>query len=279
MASRTYAYFPGCTLRSHAHEYERQALAAGQALGIDLVELPEWNCCGATFPLNAENVMDLIAPARVLIAGGKAGGDLVTLCAVCFHVLRRTANFLQTHPFALERLNAFVEEGPYDGQLRPRHLLEVVRDDLGWAEIRQRVTQPQAGVRLAAYYGCMLLRPGPEIGLDDPEQPSVLENLIEAVGAQATSFSHSSECCGSYLAATQPGAVERASSRVVEAARAGGAAAVITACPLCKYNLEQAQRGQPEESRLPVAYFTQLLTIAFGVDAPESAPWIVGAPA
>lgn len=277
--TRTYAYFPGCTLRSHAQDYELQALAAGQALGIELVELPDWNCCGGTYPLNAENVMDLIAPARVLIGAGKAGGDLVTLCAVCFHVLRRSAHFLKTHPFALERLNAFVEEGPYDGQARPRHLLEVLRDDLGWAELRNRVSQPQTGVRLAAYYGCMLLRPGPEIGLDDPESPSMLEDLFEAVGAQAAPFSHASECCGSYLAVTKPEAVTRASSQVVEAARLGGAAAVITACPLCKYNLEQAQREQPPESRLPIAYFTQLLTIALGVEAPEGTPWAVGAPA
>ncbi len=126
---RSSAYFPGCTLRSHAQDYERQAMAVSQSLGIDLVELPDWNCCGATFPLNAENVMELIAPARVLIAAGKAGGDVVTLCAVCFHVLRRSANFLATHPFALERLNAFVEEGPLDGRARPRHLLEVLRDE------------------------------------------------------------------------------------------------------------------------------------------------------
>jgi len=125
----------------------------------------------------------------------------------------------------------------------------------------------------------MLLRPGPEIGLDDPECPSVMEDLIEASGAQAAPFSHAGECCGSYLALTQPGAVARASSQVIEAASASGATAVITACPLCKYNLEQAQREQPTESRLPVAYFTQLLTLALGVEAPESAPWVVGAPA
>lgn len=275
--TRTYAYFPGCTLRSHAQDYERQALAASQALGIELTELPNWNCCGATFPLNAENVMELIAPARVLIDAGKHGGDLVTLCAVCFHVLRRSAHFLETHPFALERLNAFVEEGPYDGTVRPRHLLEVLRDDIGWEQVRSQVIRPQSGARLAAYYGCMLLRPGPEIGLDDPESPSMLEDLFEAVGAQAAPFSHSSECCGSYLAATQPGAVERASSRVVEAARSAGATAVITACPLCKYNLEQAQRQLPQASRLPIAYFTQLLTVALGVEGAEGAPWSVGA--
>jgi len=277
--ARNYAYFPGCTLRSHAQDYERQALAACGALGIELTELPDWNCCGATYPLNAENVMELIAPARILIDAGRYGGDLVTLCAVCFHVLRRSAHFLETHPFALERLNAFVLEGPYDGRAHPRHLLEVLRDDVGWAAVREKVTQPQAGVRLAAYYGCMLLRPGPEIGLDDPECPSVMEDLIEASGAQAAPFSHAGECCGSYLALTQPGAVARASSQVIEAASASGATAVITACPLCKYNLEQAQREQPTESRLPVAYFTQLLTLALGVEAPESAPWVVGAPA
>jgi heterodisulfide reductase subunit B2 len=270
----SYAYFPGCSLRSHAQTYEAQAKAAAVALGFELSELPDWNCCGATFPLNAENVMELIAPARLLIAAEKAGGDLVTLCAVCFHVLRRSAHFLGTHPFALERLNAFVEEGPYGGKARARHYLEVLRDDLGWEAVKARVERPQTGARLAAYYGCMLLRPSAEIGLDDPERPRVLEDMIEAVGAEAVPFAQGTECCGSYLSVTEPDAADRAGAKVIQSARAAGARAVLTACPLCKYNLERAQRSLPQPERLPVAYFTELLTAAFGVGVSSDAPWL-----
>jgi heterodisulfide reductase subunit B len=272
----TYAYFPGCTLRFHAQEYERQAKAAGKALGFELQELPDWNCCGATFPLNAENVMELIAPARILMAAERAGDDVVTLCAVCFHVLRRTEHFLSTHPFALERLNAFVEEGPYEGRARPRHYLEILRDDLGWDDVRARVTQPQSGVRLAAYYGCMLLRPSAEIGLDDPERPSILEDFVQAVGGEVVPFPHAAECCGSYLAVTQAEAAVRTSALVLDSARSAGAMAVITACPLCKFNLETAQQDQPDTKSLPVVYFTELLARALGVESAESAPWLAG---
>ncbi len=264
-AARQYAYFPGCTLSTTATDYDASGRAVAAALGLPLQDLPGWNCCGATFPLSAENVMSLIAPARMLIASEADGREIVALCAVCFHVLKRTDHFLKTHAEAAERLNAFVEEGDYHGSAGVHHLLGVLRDDVGWEVVRQRVTSPLTGLRLAPYYGCLLLRPQAEMGLDDPEAPTILHELIEALGAEAVTFPWQAECCGSTLLVSEPKASNRLSKNVVESARGAGADMLLTACPLCQYNLALAQVEAEPSARLPVVYFTQAMAAAFGL--------------
>jgi heterodisulfide reductase subunit B len=266
---KRYAYFPGCTLSTTATDYDASGRAVAAALGVDLAELPDWNCCGATFPLSAENVMDLIGPARTLIAAEQQGEEVAALCAVCYNVLKRSDFFLRTHPDAADRLNLFVEEGDYTGSTRVRHLLDILRDDVGWETVRARVTTPLAGMKLAPYYGCMLLRPQAEMNLDDPEVPTILHDLLFALGAQPVTFSHQAECCGSYLLVSQPQAAGRVSNKVIESARLAGAAMIVTACPLCQYNLTQPQKNLPADQKLPVVYFTQVVAAAFGL--PEHA--------
>jgi heterodisulfide reductase subunit B len=264
-------YFPGCTLATTARDLDETGRACAAALGFKLAELPDWNCCGATFPLTGENLMALVGPTRVLINARQHGDQVVTLCAVCYNVLKRTHHFLATHPTERERITTFIEEGvategraategcPYGLiDLRVRHLLEVLRDDLGWDELQKRVTQPLAGQRVAAYYGCLLLRPADEIGLDDPEEPTILDDLLCALGAEPVDFPYQTECCGSYLRVSQPELAAELSDRILASARKCGAEMLITACPLCQSNL--AKRGQ-----LPVVYFTQLLAQALGL--------------
>jgi heterodisulfide reductase subunit B len=265
VSARPHAYFPGCTLSTTGADYDASGRAVAEALGMPLAELQDWNCCGAAFPLSAENVMNFIAPARMLIRADQAGQDLVTLCAVCFNVLRRSDHFLHSHPEAAERLNAFVLEGSYTGGASVRHLLGVLRDEIGWPAIHARVTAPLAGLRLAPYYGCMLLRPADEIGLDDPESPHILHDLLAVLGATVIGFPRQAECCGSTLLVSAPQANDRLSAAVVESARQAGAQALITACPLCQFNLERAQEACALPQRLPVAYFTQAMAAAFGL--------------
>lgn len=264
-APRPYAYFPGCTLSTTAADYDASGRAVAAALGLPVSDLPDWNCCGASFPLNAENVMNFIAPARMLIRAGQSGRDLLTLCAVCYNVLRRSDHFLRTHAEAADRLNAFVTEGDYTGSANVRHLLGVLRDDVGWGAIRARVVSPLTGLHAAPYYGCMLLRPADEIGLDDPEEPSVLHDLLAALGAEVVDFPRRAECCGSTLLVSAPLANDRLSAAVIDSARRAGADSVVTACPLCRFNLDRAQEGSPEGGRLPVVYFTQAMAAAFGM--------------
>ncbi|HDD24822.1 MAG TPA: disulfide reductase [Chloroflexi bacterium] len=259
-------YYPGCTLSTKAQNYDRSGRAVAATLGFELEELSEWQCCGATFPLMLDDSMALIAPTRVLYQAQQAGERLVTLCAICFNVLRRSQALLQRDPDMLERINWFTEQ-EYQG-VRVVHFLEVLRDDVGWEALAERVTRPLTGLRVAPYYGCLLLRPYEEIGLDDPEAPTILHDLVRALGAEAVDFPFNIECCGSYLTVKEPAVSETLSQEIVASARTCGAQVIVTACPLCQFNLDYPQR-ETEAGRtgdeIPVLYFTQLMAIALGL--------------
>jgi heterodisulfide reductase subunit B len=262
-----FPYYPGCTLSTKARGYDRSGRAVAAALGVDLEELPEWQCCGATFPLTVDDSMALIAPTRVLYQAQCAGDRLVTLCAVCFNVLRRSQALLRRDQEMLERINWFTEQ-EYRGTVHVTHFLELLRDDVGWDKLSERVVRSLGGLRAAPYYGCLLLRPHEEIGLDDPEKPSILHDLLRAIGAEPVDFPYSIECCGSYLAVKVPRIPETLSRDIVTSARLHGAEVLVTACPLCQFNLDYPQRateaGYPGRE-LPVVYFTQLLAVALGL--------------
>ena len=264
-------YYPGCTLSTKAKNYDRSGRAVAAALDGDgrfeLEELPEWQCCGATFPLMVDDSMALIAPTRVLYQAQQAGERVATLCAICFNVLRRSQALLERDPEMLERINWFTEQ-EYRGDVHVVHFLEVLRDDLGWEALAERVIHPLTGVRVAPYYGCLLLRPYEEIGLDDPESPVILHDLVRALGAEPVDFPYSIECCGSYLTVKEPQVSEMLSKDVIASAREHGAQAIVTACPLCQFNLDYPQR-ETEAGRtgneIPVLYFTQLMAVALGL--------------
>jgi heterodisulfide reductase subunit B len=262
------AYFPGCTLSTKAVGYDVSGRAVAAALDMPLAELPAWQCCGATFPLATDNTMAFIAPARLLAQAEQAAGPLTTLCAICYHVLKRTQVFLERQPEALERINWFTEES-YQGRARVTHFLELLRDTLGWGALAERVKRPLSSLKVAPYYGCLLLRPQDEIGLDDPDQPAILHDCLAALGCQVVDFPYQVECCGSYLGVSNPELPEKLSQEIVASARHHGAQAIVTACPLCHFNLDYPQRANgrnPSGDELPVLYFTQLMAVALGLD-------------
>jgi heterodisulfide reductase subunit B len=270
----TFDYFPGCTLSTQAAGYDVSGRAVAEVLDMTLNELPEWQCCGATFPLATDNTMALIAPTRLLTQAQKASGHMTTLCAICYHVLKRTQVFLDRQPEVLERINWFTEE-PYEGQARVTHFLELLRDELGWEHLAERVKRPLAGLKVAPYYGCLLLRPGNEIGLDDPDEPTILHDCLAALGCEVVDFPYKIECCGSYLVVNKPELPEKLAGEIVASARRNGARAIVTACPLCQFNLDYSQRGDnggryARGDELPVLYFTQLMAVALGL---EEAAW------
>lgn len=259
-------YFPGCTLSTQAKNYDRSGRAVAAALGVDLVELPEWQCCGATFPLMVDDSMALIAPTRVLYQAQQVGERVVALCAICFHVLRRSQALLERDPEMLDRINWFTEQ-EYSG-VQVVHFLEVLRDDVGWESLAEQAVRPLAGLRVAPYYGCLLLRPYEEIGLDNPEAPVILHDLLRALGAEVVDFPFSIECCGSYLTVKEPRVSETLSKEIVASAREHGAQVIVTACPLCQFNLDYPQRETEAGltgDEVPVLYFTQLMTMALGL--------------
>lgn len=261
------SYYPGCTLSTNAKNYDRSGRAVMAALGMELTDLPDWQCCGATFPLTTDNSMSLLAPTRVLYQAEQAGEKVAALCAICYHVLKRTQTTLQRDTDMRERINWFTEQ-EYAGKVQVVHLLEVLRDQVGWEALAARVTRPLTGLRAAPYYGCLLLRPYAEIGMDDPESPTIMHDLLRALGAEPVDFPYYIECCGSYLTVKEPQVSANLSRDIVASAREHGAQVLVTACPLCQFNLDYPQR-ETEFGRsgdeLPIVYFTQLMAVALGL--------------
>jgi heterodisulfide reductase subunit B len=271
-----YHFFPGCSLKQEARAFERSGLAVMEALGVRLIELERWNCCGTVFSLTQDDLMHQIGPVRNLIRTEQAGGkELVTLCSMCFNTIKRSKQFLEQDPERVDKLNAFMDEEPsYRGEVEVLHYLEILRDQIGWEVLSQRVVQPLSGVRIAPYYGCTLLRPS-SVAIDEGDNPSILSSLIQSMDAEVIGFGFEEECCGSYQVTDQRELVVERAVRILGAARSAGADLMITSCPLCFYNLTETQPAielaRPDFQPLPVYYFTEVLAYAMGLELdPES---------
>ena len=235
--------------------------ASAEALGFSLEELPQWQCCGAVYPMAKDEIATRLSSVRALMAAKEAGQDLVTLCSACHHVIKRVNRDMQTDETIRDRVSRYLGlETPYDGSTNVLHYLEVLRDRIGFEELAKKVVKPLTGRKIGAYYGCMLLRPANEMAFDDPENPRILEDFIRAIGAEPVIYARRNECCGGYCTIKSKTYAAKQADKIMENARACGAQELITACPLCLYNLtENASDG------LPVAYFTELLAEALGV--------------
>lgn len=269
------SYYPGCTLKSSAKNFEDSALCALEKLGLEVDELGRWNCCGTVFSLAADDLIHHVAPVRNLILSKEAKAEaMMTLCAMCYNTLKRTNERVKKSPDDRETINRFMDaEGlAYNGDVKVLHLLELLRDEIKFENVAKKVVKPLAGLKVASYYGCLLVRPK-DIGLDDVENPQVLENLTRALGATAVDFPHKTECCASYQTVDNPGVVAERSFQILTSARNAGAEVVSVSCPLCAFNLDNRQaqvvERHPDFKKIPVVYFTQLLGMALG--CPEEA--------
>ena len=266
----TYPYFPGCTLYTKAKDLDEAGKRAGQKLGFTLEELPYWTCCGATFPLAEDYDMALASPTRVLARARQQGDKVVTLCAVCHNVLKRTNHVMKTNETRRVKVTDFIQE-PYDGDLDVVHYLEVLRDDVSFEGLKAKVEKPLQGLRVAPFYGCLLLRPKAEMQMDDPDNPRIFEDLLRALGAEPVDFPLKAECCGAFQVVHSDAMATRCSREIIASAKTRGADLLVTACPLCQFNLEdrQAEMARAEQGfkGLPVLYFTQLLALALGDSA------------
>ena len=259
---KIYSYFPGCTLKDKARELERQACLCAEKLGFSLREIPNWQCCGAVYPMAEDEIAPKLSAVRALQYAREQGQDLVTVCAACHHVIKRVNDDMAVGGDVAMRANRYLGlQPPYQGQTRVLHYLEVLRDEVGFDTLRQKVVHPLSGRRVGAYYGCMLLRPSSVLRFDDPESPTILEDFLTALGAEPILYPMRNECCGGYRTVTDPQGAARAAARVTGNAAACGAQELMTACPLCRYNLEKS--GTPE---MKVTYFTELLAQALGVE-------------
>ncbi|RCK73159.1 MAG: CoB--CoM heterodisulfide reductase subunit B [Anaerolineae bacterium] len=261
-----YTYYPGCSLESTACEYDASVRAVFKALEVELHELEEWNCCGASSAHSVNPVLALALPARNLALAQALGHDLVMPCAACFNRHKSADYELRHDPERRKELEEVVGF-QYQGNIAVRPLLEVLTIGVGLDTIHKRVKRPLVGLKAVGYYGCLLVRPPEVTQFENPENPRLMNQLLETLGAEAVEWSYATECCGGGLSLTKSSVAARLVNRLVERACEAGAAAIVTSCPLCQINLEMRQSGM---QKLPVFYFTELMGLAFGLTEAEN---------
>ncbi len=268
------SYYPGCTLKTKARNLEDAAIASMEILGIELEELPRWNCCGAVHSLADDDLIHQVAPVRDLIRAKEQGSDkLVTLCSMCYNSLARANLLMRNDEEKRETINLFMdEEVDYLGEVEVVHLLNLLRDEVGWDKLREKIKIPLKGLKVAPYYGCTLQRPR-DVGIEPPGRFMLMTQFLEALGATAVNFPAADLCCGSYQILGNPDVAKNAISTILSWVERVGAEALVLSCPLCEYNLGKKQGTLLKEERIskaiPTFYFTQLLAIALGL-SPES---------
>lgn len=254
------SYYPGCTLKNKARDLDRYARESAAVLGYEFEEIENWQCCGGVYTTARDEVATKLSSVRALKYANDRNQPLITVCSACHNVIKQTNYAIQTDSAFADKVNRYMApEAPYGGEARVYHYLEMLRDTVGFDAVKEKVVNPLKGKRIAAYYGCLLLRPNAVMKMDDPENPHIMEDLIRALGAEPVIYAMRNECCGGYVVMENPELAKRNSKAVAENAKDKGADMIITACPLCRYNL--VKNG----SDIPVVYFTELLAEALGV--------------
>jgi len=269
MGKIRYGYYPGCSLESTAAEYNHSVHATARLLNVDLVELEDWNCCGASSGHCTNYDLSLALPARNLAIAEKAGVNVAVACAACY------LRFKQTH-FDLaknDELRRKVEKiigMPFSNKTETRHLVEIFARELGTEEIKKKVKKPLTGLKLAAYYGCYLVRPPEVTEFDNAETPMLLDDLMSAIGAEPVEWTHKVECCGGSLLLGRTDIVKKLVDDICQASLDAGAVGIVTACPLCMANLDTRQTN----TKVPVIHFSELMAIALGAEPKEYNKWL-----
>lgn len=259
------AYYPGCSLHSTGAEYDWSVRAVLGAVGVELDEVPEWNCCGATPAHATDEYLSLALPLRNMARAGATGlSELVVPCAACYNALRGARAAVDGgNPVAVEAAGdvSRITSLPTDVNTAIIHPVELLTRPEIMAALKQAVRAPLSGIKVACYYGCLLVRPSAKVAFEDPEQPMAMDDIMEAAGAEPVTWSYKVDCCGGSLALSRSEVVARLSDRIVHNARDVGADVIVTACPMCQANLETRQSLD-----FPILYFTELLGMAMGAD-------------
>ncbi len=264
-------YSPRCTLKTSAKNLERSAFAIIKALGHELVKMNDWTCCGVVSSLSDDDLMRHLAPLRNLVHVEDQGENkVVVLCDMCYNTLKQTNLRVKENPDDLETLNLFMDrENDYKGTVKVQHFLEFLRDDIGFDVLKKMVKKPLKDVKIMPYYGCMLLRPR-EVAIDDAEEPTILNDLLSALGAEVVDNPFKIECCGSYHTIQEKKLVSRRAYRITSYAVERGADAMVLSCPLCRFNLDfrgkEAEKMFDGYKQIPIYYYTQLIAVALGLD-------------
>jgi len=263
MDTLKYAYYPGCSLESQlAKEFDLSTLAVAEALGIEMEELHDWNCCGASSGHSTNMALNHAIVGRNLALAEKQGMDIAAACPACYLRLKHTRHAALEDPdIKSNMVDAF--DMPYDGRYDVKHILDIIVNSVGLDVIKEKVVKPLTGLKLVSYYGCVLVRPPEIVAFDDPENPQSMDNLLSVLGADVLDWSGKVDCCGASLSLTKREIVIDLSNALVKMARDVGADAMVAACPLCNMNVDGRQKLSSDA--MPVFYFTELMGLAMGL--------------
>jgi heterodisulfide reductase subunit B len=264
-----YAYYPGCSSESSARDQHASSVAVARALGIEFVHMEGWSCCGATPGHQTNRVLAASLPAANLVIAQDMGLDIVVNCAACFSRLKMANYEVKHHPDMRQKVADAIGRD-YDGSVKVRHLMEVLLEDYGIGALEKQFKHSLNGLKVAPYYGCLLVRPHEVTQFDDPENPTSMDRLITAMGGESLDWPSKVECCGNSLSlTTRSDLVVKLSDSIIGMAKSAGAQCIAVACPLCQVNLDlrqmdiQKQTGRPYD--MPIIYITQLLGLCLGV--------------
>lgn len=265
----TYSYFPGCSLEKMALSYHQSTMETTREIGVELKELDDWNCCGATTYFHVDELLAYSLTARNLALAEKAGHDLVAPCSACYKNAYFTSAYLKEDPDLADHINYALEADnlKYSGNIEVKHLMEIFVDEKGLQEIGSKVTHPLSGLRVAPYYGCQIVRPKKDH--IDVENPQFFEQLMTAIGATPVDFTYRLRCCGGSLIITSREAALNLVRDLLQNAQDSEAEVIATACPMCQTNLEcyqmQVNQEFSTDFSIPIMYFTQLLGLSMGI--------------
>lgn len=264
-----YAYYPGCSLEKTQRGYDESVREVFEVLGQELIEIDDWNCCGATIYMSVKETVSLAVSSRNLALAEKMGLDIIAPCSSCFTVLAKTNRILNHVPEMHKDVNEALSEGglSYKGKTKVRHPVDILMNDVGIETILHNSKRSLNGLKVAPYYGCQIVRP--EKGFDDRENPILLDRMFNKCGADVVPFSMKVRCCGGMLMTTFEDTALKLNMELLQCANENGADVIVTTCPLCHFNLEAYQEKINEKYKtkfnIPILYFTQLLGIVLGL--------------
>lgn len=260
------SYYPGCSLKATAKEYDMSARAACQGLGIELVELDDWICCGATCAHSTNYMLSIALPSQNLALAQRAGMDLAIPCASCYSRVKK-ADYVLCNDEEMRRNIEDIVDFKYNGSVNVLSLVDVI-SQLGEKAIAEKVQKPLKGLKVVCYYGCLMVRPPEVTCFDNTEHPMLLDKIVKALGGEPIQWAYKTECCGASLSLTSKDVVHGMTGRIIDAAKEVEAMAIVTACPMCQSNLEMRQ---PKDANMPSLYFTELIGLALGL--PDTKKW------
>jgi len=274
---QTYSYYPGCSLHGTAKEYDRSLRLVAGKLGLELQEIPDWNCCGATAAHSTNELLGLALPARNLMLAAIADRPVLAPCAMCFNRMKVTQHELRDpvrRAAVEELLGGSRNQGFSDSaHVEVLSLLQAFGSDQMLAAVEGAVVRPLEGLKVACYYGCLLVRPAEIVQPDSVENPQTMDRLVAKLGAEALDWPFKTECCGASLALARTDIVLALGRRLLSMARDVGADCIVTACPMCHSNLDTRQRQIRakfgESFDMPIFYVTELMGLAFGFSPKE----------